>query len=207
MTIATFGTTTLGSAAQAVVDKIVRNDKGQIVGTIPQPRPVFSCECGNHCFVALTKGFVTLVSPEDANLLGAGAWWASGNGRLIYAMSGCAQPRQALHEAIVGKVDGMDIDHANRNTLDNRRSNLRHVSRSANNRNRERTSSRSSYFGVCFHPHSGLWRAYVNVGGKQISGGYFRRPDEAAKARDSLCRERGLITARLNFERDGGADV
>ena len=42
--------------------------------TTNMPRPVFHCQCGDHAWAALTRGFITLVSPQDAWLLELRAW-------------------------------------------------------------------------------------------------------------------------------------
>lgn len=80
-----------------------------------------------------------------------------------------------------------DVDHINHNTLDNRRSNLRVVTRAKNLQNltpRKRTSS--PYRGVSYYKpnpkwKAAKWRAHITVNGKFISLGYFDDELEAAK--------------------------
>jgi len=74
-------------------------------------------------------------------------------------------------------VAGKEGDHKNRDTLDNRRENLRSVSHTENMRNTERHEKRK---GFTFHKAQGLWRAYVSYpGGIQISLGYWRTEEKA----------------------------
>lgn len=177
-----------------------RGPKGHLTGLLPAPRPVIACECGDHAFAALTRWGVTLVSPEDAELLGSRAWHLEDNENgCAYAIGKANRARISLHGLIAGTPPGLDTDHENTNGLDNRRFNLRDLTRAENNRNRRKVTSKSGFRGVAFHPHSGLWRGYVNVDKRQFSAGYHKTADQAARARDALCIERGLTTARLNF--------
>lgn len=70
------------------------------------------------------------------------------------------------------------IDHINRQKLDNRIENLRECSRQQNMRNTDKYRTNSSgYKNV--HWVNGKWRAVVNDG-KQRTLGYFRDPQAAA---------------------------
>jgi len=88
-----------------------------------------------------------------------------------------------LHRILMGSPPGCDIDHINGNTLDNRRSNLRIVSRSVNNVNSSKVWAKSGYKGVGFHPFSGLWYARMKKDGKVHSFGYHKTPERAHVAR------------------------
>jgi hypothetical protein len=90
-----------------------------------------------------------------------------------------------LHRLILGLGldDGRYTDHINRDKLDNRRANLRIVTRPQNNQNQApRKGGTSRYRGVNFHPHSGLWAVRVKANGQTLSGGYFKDEDEAGAA-------------------------
>ena len=73
-------------------------------------------------------------------------------------------------------TDGLEIDHINKNKQDNRIENLRQVTRSLNNANRQ----------ACFvNECKGIWKAYTSrvVGkGKQIHLGCFKSKEEAEQA-------------------------
>lgn len=91
---------------------------------------------------------------------------------------------QFMHHMIVARVPGKEIDHANGNRLDNRRSNLRLATRSQNNANRpmQVTGGASRYKGVCWRPHARAWKAYIKINKKQIHLGYYKVETEAALA-------------------------
>jgi hypothetical protein len=77
-----------------------------------------------------------------------------------------------------------EIDHVNRDSLDNRIANLRDVSQSENARNRpQQANSTSGVKGVYWHKASQRWQAQIAVNGKQIHLGLFDTLDEAARAR------------------------
>ena len=92
-------------------------------------RPIRNCECGDHSFVALTRGMVALVSVCDRWLLEAHSWSAMRSGRTFYAVKTGVG---LLHRQIAEVARGTDVDHKNRNGCDNRRQNLRPAWRSMN---------------------------------------------------------------------------
>jgi hypothetical protein len=76
------------------------------------------------------------------------------------------------------------IDHINRNPADNRIANLREASGTENIRNMSRhRDNKSGYTGVRWHAPSKLWQAYISANKTFKSLGYYKTPEEAAKAR------------------------
>lgn len=74
-----------------------------------------------------------------------------------------------------------EIDHINRNPVDNRLSNLRAVSRSENQQNRKLHDNNSSGFtGV--HKQKTMWTARIGFEGKRIFLGRFSSPELASQA-------------------------
>lgn len=73
-----------------------------------------------------------------------------------------------MHRFLLGAPTGMDVDHVNGNTLDNRRANLRLVTRSENAQNRAPGSFRgqSGIPNVHWNKALGLWVARVKVNGR-----------------------------------------
>ena len=72
------------------------------------------------------------------------------------------------------------IDHINRDSTDNRFSNLRKASYTENNRNRSMARNNTSgYKGVNWHKHRNKWRAEIKVNNKAITLGYFENAIDA----------------------------
>ena len=76
-----------------------------------------------------------------------------------------------------------DIDHINRNKIDNRIDNLRVVSKSENghNQNIHRTNT-SGYPGVSWHKASKKYQARIMGDNKRINLGFFNAAEEAYRA-------------------------
>lgn len=148
-------------------------------------RPTF-CECGDHAFATLTKGYVALVSPEDADQFRY--YWnatIAHAGYVVVARSKSIGHQKhktvVLAREILGIDDRDHAEHADRNPLDNRRTNIRRATPTQNQRNRKSPSS--SLLGVKgVWPHRGKFRAGIRFGGRQHNLGVFVTIDEARLA-------------------------
>lgn len=107
--------------------------------------------------------------------------------------------RQRLHHFVLPRKTNKEVDHINNDRLDNRKINLRLVSRSQNQMNAQPRSA-SGYKGVSQFDLK-KWRAYIKPSGKQISLGVFLTPEEAAKAYDRAAKKYFGEYAYLNFPR------
>lgn len=82
-----------------------------------------------------------------------------------------------------GEWPELEVDHINRNPLDNRLKNLRQVSHIANMANKRISKNNKSGFqGVSFRPIHRKWCAKYTDHGRRINVGYFDSPQEAAQA-------------------------
>jgi len=116
----------------------------------------------------------------------------------------CTKTKKLAHEIILGKKPGLVIDHINRNGLDNRRTNLRHVTQSQNKLNsKQYKNNKSGFRGVWFDKNHNKWRASITVDGKAIKLGSFvdseRGKEQAAKAYDKAAKKKFGKFAQLNF--------
>ena len=102
--------------------------------------------------IPLTQGKFALVDDEDYDFLMQWKWSVSGKyaGRGVW-FGHKFKPKSKMilmHWEILGRKDGCHIDHKNHNTLDNRRSNLRHCTISQNQQNRTKSYGSNRYKGV-----------------------------------------------------------
>jgi hypothetical protein len=145
------------------------------------------------------KGIVAWarVSRRDFDWLNENHWNLMANG---YAYrrgrndEGRAESRRIrecifMHREILGLVkgDGLQVDHVNRDRLDNRRCNLRVVMPRHQGHNIMRHGNFTSQFrGVAWDQKSGRWESYVHVRGRKFSAGRFDSEREAARAAQAL---------------------
>lgn len=135
------------------------------------PRPVHFCNCGNHAWSALTRGYVTMVSPEDAHFLRARSWTAAENKKkkTVYARSTYTK----LHREITAAPSGLLVDHHNGNGAENAQNARSH------------SDSTSKFKGVCWVTDAEKWCAQICKDGNRIQLGQFDEEIEAAKAYDA----------------------
>lgn len=85
-------------------------------------------------------------------------------------------------------LSGKVIDHINHNTLDDRKENLREVSNAINLQNRKGLTSHntSGVTGVYWGIYANKWQVTLVVEGKKISGGNYKKFEDAVAARRQL---------------------
>lgn len=134
-----------------------------------------------------------LVDEEDYDTLNAYFWalGTDGYARRHEANGKGRRRRIAMHRQILGLTTGdpRESDHINGDRLDNRRKNLRIVTRAENNQNVRHRPGLSGHRNVYWHAASGLWRVQLRHAYVCISGGYFKDVDDAIAAATALRRE------------------
>lgn len=119
---------------------------------------------------------------------------------------GC--PEAVAHRLVLGAPPGFEIDHINGDRLDNRRSNLRVVTRSQNHQNRRGPRRGSSRFkGVMWDKRLSMWRAAVQLGRRCVYRAHFRSEVEAALAYDTAALRIFGVYAAPNFLHHPGSAV
>lgn len=154
----------------------------------PPKRKAVICECGNHAFVALTRGFVTLTDPDDLDLLRSRSWCAVPDKRTVYAQAAIDHRIVRLHRVIL-QTDVL-VDHINGDGADNRRANLRPATSSQNAANRRRQRPGPSGVVGVRKLRDGTYIAMMSVGRGHVSLGRYSSVEEASAARDIAMRER-----------------
>lgn len=137
--------------------------------------------------IKLSQNKFSLIDDEDFELVNQFKWCASENRNTFYAQRGSKingkRKTIKMHRLIMGVDDPkIIIDHINRNGLDNRRSNLRIVTQSENNRNRRLSKNKfsSKYRGV--YRNRNRYFALMSINGHRLSLGYYDNEEDANKA-------------------------
>ena len=156
--------------------------------------------------IPLGEGKFTIVEPVDFYQVNRFNWCAKENGPRTYAVRLVDDSHNrtkilSMHREIMGAPAGMLVDHRNRDTLDNRRENLRLATHSQNQFNKGKTTRKttSRFIGVFFEKYSGRWVARTTVEGKRIWLGRFDSEIEAARVYDEAAKKYHGEFAQLNF--------
>lgn len=135
----------------------------------------------------------TLIETADLSTVSTypGTWYLSGCGYVcgqVKITPGRKGKRRVirLHRLVMNAPEGLEVDHINRDRLDNRRSNLRLVTLQENLKNKSvYKNNKVGKTGVSFKKDVEKWRAYRYENGKQIHLGYFDTVEEAISAMES----------------------
>lgn len=140
--------------------------------------------------IPLTQGQFAIVDPEDYEWLMRWKWCAiwSDRAKSFYAVRATSrrdgkQRLIRMHREVSGVPVGVEVDHKDRQTLNNRRVNLRPASHTQNRWNIEKQANNTSGFkGATWCKTKKRWRAVITVNGKKKALGQFSTPEEAGKA-------------------------
>jgi hypothetical protein len=153
--------------------------------------------------IGLQNGMVAHVDLADFERVNVHRWRAYKSRNVWYADTSIAGRSVTMHRFILSPPDGMDVDHKDRDGLNNRRGNLR-IATTAQNVANQRLSpnNTSGYRGVHRHK-SQRWVAAITCNRKATHIGYFAKAEDAARAYDTKARELFGEFARLNFPEEG----
>lgn len=162
------------------VDQFIANLKGQFV-EVSDKNNVSILEIKSKSF-----GKINIILDKDDydRVVEAGKWCASKDRNKFYFHHRINKKEKiTLHRFLMGFPKGKYIDHINKNTLDNRKCNLRICSNGANLRNGlVRTNNKTGYTGVSINRNNNF-SARIRVNYKIIHLGTFSKLKEAIKAR------------------------
>ena len=140
-------------------------------------------EINSQDFVlGITNGKISLeikLDKEDEHFLNT-KWYLDKDGYAITRYG------KRLHRLILNAKKGEIVDHINHNKLDNRKENLRIVTKQQNAQNRKKQC------GVFKRNDSGKWQAQIMVNYKNIKLGCFNTYQEALEVRTNAERKYGF---------------
>ena len=139
--------------------------------------------------IPLTRGKFATVGPRDYKYLMQWKWFCNHRGYASrHDNTRPGRPLVLMHNIVLSRMgcEGYaEADHANRDTLDNRRKNLRAVTRSQNRCNRGKFKNNSSgYKGVHWHKRVKKWVARIQIDKRSKHLGCYDNVEEASKAYD-----------------------
>jgi hypothetical protein len=159
--------------------------------------------------IPLTQGKIAIVDATMYSLVSAFRYFASRReGRNNwYAVRNDTSTNRLIfmHNDIMPLDPPFSPDHINRDTLDNRLSNLRPATpeQQAVNRGPMKHNS-SGYRGVSYFKHQERWTANLHHKGKRVFFKYTNTPEEAARFYDAAAIKYHGEFAVLNFPEEHG---
>lgn len=135
--------------------------------------------------IPLSQGKIALVDDADYERVSKHKWYANKDLNNYYAKRW--SPTQNgkrriiwMHRFIMSAPEGIEVDHVNLVTLDNRKCNLRLCTRFQNARNQTLSSANTSGFkGVRFDKNRRKWRAEIYIHCERLFLGNFETRDAA----------------------------
>jgi len=156
-------------------------------------------------YIELTQGYKTMVDDEDFEWLNQWKWHLKNTGKNLYAARGIWDNDRGnnrfirMHRLIMGASGSIQVDHINRNTLDNRRCNLRLCDNAQNHWNSGvKRNNTSGFKGVDWLKKNKKWRARLHFHGKEVHIGCFKNKLDAALAYNEAALKYFGEFARLN---------
>lgn len=151
-------------------------------------------------YIELTQGKFAAVDDTDYAWLLQWDWFLHSQGYAVRNARKDDIGRRGIiymHRFIIDAPTGKEVDHHDRNKLNNQRSNLREVTTTQNQHNR--TPRAGHYKGVRFDPDRNKYRVRITVDRREIHLGRYATPEEAARVYDAAARQHFGEFARLNF--------
>lgn len=149
--------------------------------------------------IRLKNGMNTVIDQQDYELVSKYRWHAT-KSKPFYAVTSINGVPVCLHHLILPKISGLDIDHRDGDSLNNRRNNLRYCTHRQNLLNKSvQKNNKCGFKGVSFHRSSGRFRAQIQVDGRRLTLGHSDNAETAAKIYDEAALRHYGEFARLNF--------
>ena len=152
---------------------ILRNKKGKAI-----------IELHNKYKVKVAE---TIVDDKDYYKLKRYSWWFNTN---TYVVGKINKKSLLLSRFIMNCPKNKIVDHINGNRLDNRKSNLRIITRAENAQNKlSKINGSSKYIGVSYNKNLSQWKASITYNRTEMYLGRYSTELEAVHARDIKAKE------------------
>jgi len=141
--------------------------------------------------ILLTRGKFTIIDDENFEFLNQYKWYCDAYGYAVRDVGGRKNKKHIhMHRIINNTPENFFTDHINRNTFDNRKSNLRTVTGSQNGINRGLNKNNTSGFrGVVWRKDIEKWQASLKLNYKTIYLGCYKTIKEAVDNRKKAEKE------------------
>ncbi len=142
-------------------------------------------------------GYHTLIDAEDYERISKYKWYVrrepgTKHGGYRYVAEGNVDGRTTFLARFIMKArKGQIVDHINRNPLDNRKANLRFVTRSQNRHNTKFVGNQAGHRGIYWDKYKKYFKAEISIDKKIYVIGCFKKKRDAIKA------YRAFVTKKL----------
>lgn len=129
--------------------------------------------------IKLTQSKTALVDDWNFEELNQYYWIADKGKNTYYARRRSNKSLIRMHRVIMKTPEGMEVDHADHNGLNNQEYNMRNVSLFQNAQNR---SDNNIYIGVTYNKLRGYFQSTIGKNRKKIHLGVFYNVEDAARS-------------------------
>lgn len=149
---------------------------------------------GDVAHVPLTMGKFAKIDRCDIDLVHHWNWRCMVHRNTCYAVRSITidgkKSTILMHRVLLDAGDGFQVDHINRDGLDNTRKNIRLATASQNRLNQGvRSDSRSGLKGAFWSDERLKWRSHITVDGSKVYLGSYDAPEDAHAAYARASRE------------------
>jgi hypothetical protein len=124
----------------------------------------------------------SMIDLEDVDLIKKYRWWVSTKG---YALAHIYGTNKNIHMHKLIHPGRNQVDHIDRNKLNNRKNNLRDATNQQNAMNQGlRTNNKSGVRGVCWNKNKSCWDAEIMKNGIKYHLGHFKEKEIAINTRE-----------------------
>lgn len=142
--------------------------------------------------IPLTKGYFAIVDDDDYEWLNQWKWQYCKSRKTGYAVRTIQRDGKKtgikMHRVLLDAPDELQVDHIDRNGLNNQRNNLRLATSLQNSRNSRSRMGTSLYKGVCLYKNR-AWASQIRTSERILHLGYFPTQWEAAQAYNDAARK------------------